>query len=40
MDDLSVATSINSNTITAGNLQLLKNKILEVDNSADSIFSE
>lgn len=40
MDDLSVATSINSNTITAGNLQLLKNKILEVDDSADSIFSE
>ncbi|WP_159817938.1 hypothetical protein [Colwellia sp. 20A7] len=40
MDDLSVATSINSNTITAGNLQLLKNKILEVDESADSIFSE
>ena len=34
MSDLSVAESINSNPITAGNLQLMKNKMIAMDESS------
>jgi len=40
IDDLNIATSINANAITAGNLKLMKNKMLSLDDSATSLVAD
>lgn len=40
MDDLNLALSINENSVTSGNLKLLKSKLLDDDSSTASLISD